>query len=339
MIKRLPILLLFIALAFMCLGCGTTLEYGEIPKPGSYTIYTKHEVNGTDRSYLLHIPKSYSPLRAYPLVVVLHGAFSTASEEADRTGFSRLADKEGFIAAYPNGMGLLGFFQHWNAGFCCGKAREIRLDDTGFVHDVIKDVQRRVKVDSGRIYLVGYSNGGMLAHRYAALKPDGIAALAVVAGTVGGREPDQNTMELVPPAKQPLSVLMMHGTADTHVPYEGGAQNAKAGKRGFVSVQRSALFWVEADHCKGRPEEQERENGQVLVQRWTNCSPGSEVQVYTLKGWGHFWPSRKLIQRYEKSYYFPHVDAAEMIWNFLKDKKLSNNGSGLIPEYCSSQSG
>jgi polyhydroxybutyrate depolymerase len=145
--------------------------------------------------------------------------------------------------------------------------------------------------------------------------------LAVVAGTVGGREPDQNTMEVVPPAKQSLPVLMMHGTEDTHVPYEGGAQEAKAGKREFASVQRSALFWVEADHCKGRPAEQKLKGEHILIQEWTNCSRGSEVQVYTLRGWGHFWPCRKLIQQYGQSDNLSGFDAAEVIWSFLQNKR------------------
>lgn len=318
--KNLPISFLLTALAFLWLGCATTLDYGEVPKPGDYTIYTEHEINGGARSYLLHIPKSYLDQRAYPLVVVLHGAFSSGEEEAERTGLNKLADKEGFIAVYPDGMGLLGFFQHWNAGFCCGKAREINLDDVGFVRDVVSDVKRRVKVNPSRIYLVGYSNGGMLANRYASTYPEELAALVVVSGSVGGREPDQNELEIIPPPKQPLPVLIIHGSEDTHVPYKGGKQHAQAGKREFVSVSQSALFWANADHCQGEPHNHTLLKRHIEVQSWDNCSPGSEVQLYTLRGWGHVWPSRELIAEYKQSSRFPGFDAAEVIWSFLKDK-------------------
>ena len=93
-----------------------------------------------------------------PLVVVIHGAFDTAEGMEKITRFSQLADREGFMVLYPNGMGLLGFRQHWNAGHCCGKADNDQVDDVGFVAATIEDVCVRFKVDRNRIYMVGFSN-------------------------------------------------------------------------------------------------------------------------------------------------------------------------------------
>ena len=78
-------------------------------------------------------------------MIVIHGAFSTAREMERMSGFSRLADREGFIVVYPNGIGLLGYLQHWNVGQCCGKAAKDGVDDLGFVRAVVEGV---AKVDS-----------------------------------------------------------------------------------------------------------------------------------------------------------------------------------------------
>jgi len=76
--------------------------------------------------------------------LALHGAFGTAGTMERQSGFSELADREGFVVAYPNGIGLFGHLQHWNAGHCCGRAEMDRVDDVGFLRYVIRDVSSRV---------------------------------------------------------------------------------------------------------------------------------------------------------------------------------------------------
>ena len=153
-----------LALTMVLAGCASgrpVPSTGAIP--GNWRVETGLLKNGAQRSYLLHVPTGYQAGRDYPLVVVLHGAFSTAKEMEDWTGWSALADREGFIVAYPEGgWGILGFLQHWNAGHCCGKAADEGEDDVGFVALVVEDAARRVKVDAARVYVTGFSNGGML---------------------------------------------------------------------------------------------------------------------------------------------------------------------------------
>jgi len=76
------------------------------------------------------------------------------------SGWSQLADREGFIVIYPEGIGLLGFLQHWNAGHCCGKAAEDDWDDVAFIEAAINGVSIQYEIDKHRIYMVGFSNGG-----------------------------------------------------------------------------------------------------------------------------------------------------------------------------------
>jgi len=122
-----------------------------------------------------------------PLVVVLHGAFSTAREMADWTGWSALADREGFIVVYPEGgWGLLGFLQHWNAGHCCGKAAMKAKTTWGLSRWSSKT--RAAREGGCRAGLRhGLLQRGMLVYRAIAERTGLFAAAAPLAATHGGR--------------------------------------------------------------------------------------------------------------------------------------------------------
>jgi polyhydroxybutyrate depolymerase len=128
----------------------------DLPSPGTYDQKTEIRAAGFRRSYRWHLPEGYDGRTPLPLVVAIHGAFSGAKAFERETGFSALADREGFIVAYPNGIGLFGLLRHWNSGHCCGKARKDDIDDVGFVATVIDQISERLLVDRGRIYVVGY---------------------------------------------------------------------------------------------------------------------------------------------------------------------------------------
>jgi len=116
-----------------------------LPKEGpavskTYKNKVDMRVRGSRRSYLIHVPPAHNSQQPLPLVVVIHGAFETAKDMEKRTGFSDLADQEGFVAVYPNGFGLFGLLQHWNAGHCCGKAAADDIDDVGFLKQAIAPI-------------------------------------------------------------------------------------------------------------------------------------------------------------------------------------------------------
>ena len=118
---RLYLVTLALVVALLA-GCATVGAPERLTDGSTYVIEMPGERDGYRRSYRLHVPEGYRETETVPLVVVVHGAFSTSAEFEQHTGFSELADREGFIVAYPDGIGILGFLQHWNAGHCCGKA-------------------------------------------------------------------------------------------------------------------------------------------------------------------------------------------------------------------------
>ena len=290
---------------------------GDISAPGTYHRKTEVKFNLARRSYRVHIPRGYDGSAPVPVVVVLHGAFSNAKTIERRSGFSELADQEGFVAVYPQGIGLLGLFRHWNSGHCCGKAHKADLDDVGYVLAVVDDLASSVRIDRTRLYVTGFSNGGMLAHRIAAEQSELIAAAAPVSATIGG-QPDRDEPEwTIPSPRIPVPILMIHGRADENVPYEGGQGPKSTGSPIPLSVSRSVDFWVEQNGCEPEPSHASKRGG-VLQETWTACRPGAEVSLYSLDGWDHRWPGPEFTDRPEVDEGLRGFDAAPILWEFFR---------------------
>ncbi len=172
--------------------------------PGDHGLQLVHA--GRVRSYTLHVPTGLDAGRPLAMVLAFHGGLGTAAYMPALTGFSRTADREGFLVAYPNGSGALeDRLFTWNGGTCCGYSSRENVDDVGFVRAVIDDIAAHFPLDPRRIYATGISNGGILSYRLACELSDRIAAIGPVAGT-------QNFPGCAPSA--PVAVVHFHGTAD-----------------------------------------------------------------------------------------------------------------------------
>jgi polyhydroxybutyrate depolymerase len=252
---------------------------------------------------------------------MLHGAFSTAKEAEIQTGFSELADKENFIVIYPDGaFGILGFLQHWNAGHCCGKAAEDNIDDLGFLDMVIADVRERFNIDKNRLYLVGFSNGGMMTYRYAAERSGSVAAAASVAASIGGRASQLDDVWVIPAPAHTVPLITFHGKDDRNVPYHGGRSPLKGGTREYFSVEQSIDFWVINNKCDHIPRLDKIYSGMITRQMWTECDNTKNIMVmlYSLEDWGHIWPGRFFTEKLDDTHPLKGFDAAEIIWEFFK---------------------
>jgi len=306
-------------LPFFSLQCAASLPKKGFPRTGTYKKKLDIQVMGSRRYYLLHIPKGLDFREGAPLVLVLHGAFSTPKEIEERSGFSELADREGFLVAYPSGAyGIFGFLKHWNAGHCCGKAASDDIDDVGFLIDVIHDISDSFKVDKKRIYMAGFSNGGMLTYRFAAEQTPMLAAAAPVAAAMGGKASSDEPLWVIPKPARPLPMIIFHARDDLAVPYKGGASPRRGGDREYLSVDEAVNFWVKNNGCREEPVVDRLRDGRVTRKTWPDTHGKNDVILYTMEDWGHKWPGRYFSTQLEKEDPFRDFDAAEHVWDFFK---------------------
>ena len=308
-------ILCYCVMSLLMAGCAASFNSDQLQPASTMEMKVESTINGMRRTALVHLPANFDPQKAYPLVVVIHGAFSTAEIMEQETGFSKLADSEQFVVLYPNGMGIFGFIQHWNAGHCCGKAASDNLDDVAFIDECIDTVVQRVKIDRKRIYVAGFSNGGMLAYRYASERSTTVSAVAALAASVGGRATPEDPWWMPLPPKKPVPLLIVHGNDDQAVPIEGGISPEKGGKRQYLPLADSISFWLSNNGCSWAYQQKSIYDEKVLLRSWQNCAGGSEIMVYTLDDWGHRWPGPAFI---ESDSSLAGFDITPLIWNFFK---------------------
>lgn len=282
--------------------------------------------DGFTRTYRLYVPQGYDPLKSYPVVIAIHGAFSTAAYHEQRTGFSSLADEEGFVVIYPNGIGLFGWLQHWNAGHCCGKALADDVDDVGFILATLDDAASKVSIDRTRVYVTGFSNGGMMTHRLGAERGDRFAAIAPVAGAIGGSEHPGAQLWQLPRAVRALPVMLVHGDRDDRVPYLGGPRPDKPDAQQYLPVAAAVDYWLRQNGCLGTPASALVYNGRVEQQLWQHCARNTQVQLLTVNDWRHTWPGPDDPTNDEAPDLYG-FDAARVIWAFFKRYRLPDAGA------------
>lgn len=269
------------------------------------------------RSFRYYLPAE----RPVPpaLLLVFHGSSMTGDRMRRLTGyaFDELADREGFIVVYPDGVG-----GHWNDCRRVGdyEAKRLEIDDVAFVRELIGWFQREHQIDAERTFAVGLSNGGHMSFRLALEAPGlmrGIAAIAASLPTDDNQECKSNA--------QPVATLVLNGSEDPLNPYQGG-EVALFGflfRRGtVVSNTDTVRYWVSLAGHAGAPKEDaipdsDPEDGTSAVRQVWSSEDRPEVVSITVNGGGHTIPHPRAS--------FPRVlgrtshdfSAAEEIWSFF----------------------
>jgi len=269
--------------------------------PGSYGDRTL-TVGGVKRSYDLHLPPGATGQRL-PLVLYLHPLRSAKGYLQTFGRGNEKADSAGFIAVYPNGLGA-----SWNAGACCGPSNgasgQPLVDDVGFMRALVAEVSTLACVDPRRVYATGFSNGGFLSHRLACEASDLFAAVAPVSAVMG--------MPTCTPAR-PMPVLMINGTADLIVPYNGGMSFPLITAGAFISVEETFTGWRQRDGCTGEPVETlSKGNARCLTAK--SCAGGVEVTQCTIQDAGHCWFGEFMCVMGTNS---SDLVATDVTWEFL----------------------
>jgi polyhydroxybutyrate depolymerase len=277
------------------------------------------EHDGRERTYLLYVPYGLHENEPVPLVFVFHGGGGDGSGMASLTKFDRLSDLKKFIVVFPDGVG-----NSWNDGRQnpASEAYRLNVDDVGFVDAMIETVSLEFPVDQRKIYATGMSNGATFCHFLAAQRASTFAAIAPVVGGLAVPfyeqfNPDDN-----------VSVLIIQGTADPLVPYNGGQIYGIYGEnRGaIIGTNDTVELWRQNDGCNNISVNEELPNvdltdGCLVTQyTWGSCNANSAVVLLKIEGGGHTWPGgaqylpESIIGRVCKDF-----KTTDLIWGFLKD--------------------
>jgi polyhydroxybutyrate depolymerase len=238
-----------------------------------------------------------------------------------RKGFDRMADKDGFIVVYPDGVEL-----NWNDGRideeANDRAHRENIDDIGFISSLIDFMIEGYNINPDRVYVTGISNGAIMSYRLACELSDKITAIAPVDGSIPGK-----LLPRCSPIK-PVSVLAINNVNDPLVPFNGGEifGHFHMVKLGLVlSANESVDYWVDQNKCATSPvisEEPDRDpkdGTRVTRKVFSGGIGGTEVILYSVDGGGHTWPGGFqylpvwLIGKTSRD-----IDANEVIWEFFK---------------------
>jgi len=275
------------------------------------------------RKFKFHIPSGYDKSVQSPLVIALHGRGGNGVSMIllTRKGFNKMADTDGFLIVYPDGIEL-----NWNDGRMDQEAKDRahreNIDDVGFISALIDSMIMNYNIDPKRVYVTGISNGAIMSYRLACELSHKIAAIAPVDGNI--------PVMLYPycSPSNPVSVLAINNLNDPLVPFEGGEiqgqfRNYKLGK--VLSVDESIGFWINRNMCSTtpvvteEPDKNPKDGTRVTRKQYRNGNDGTEVILYVVDGGGHTWPGGlQYLPVWKIGKTCRDIDANEVIWSFFK---------------------
>lgn len=302
---------------------------------------TANLYKGTPRTYTLYVPSIYDPAESMPLVIALHGRPGTATGMAYIMDSNWVAEREGFMLLYPDGMpvaipGYDSIGREWNYGYQIPGYQDpehpelYQTDDVEFLQLLVDDLARDLNIDRTRVYVTGFSNGGFMTQRVACEAGDAFAAY-VVAGATMIPEFIDEYCDNVPP----VPIMYMHGTKDTSVAWDG---TMLQGRVITMSAPDSVLYWVGHNQCD--PDETNLEilpaaepDPETEVYHYTfgGCANGADVWFYVIEGGGHSLPGVERLDDDIARATNMDIHVGEAWWGFLSRYALEAEQPAEVP--------
>jgi polyhydroxybutyrate depolymerase len=299
---RLQILVLLAAIACACPDRAETINVG-----------------GVTRSFTATLPAT----RPAPLVIVLHGGTQTGTDMIARTSWPQVARSEHFGVVFPDGLN--------RAWADLRPATRRRLlgppkgtDDVAFIANLVEKFVRDGSADPHRIYVTGVSNGGAMAMTMVCARADLFAAAASVIFNL-----DDEAASACHPSRA-VPMLMMNGTADPLIPYEGGHGSSRFAAGGFWSTEQTLAFWRQNNGCEPKDvdaidlDHRDPTDESTVTRINSHCPAGHDVVLYRINDGGHRMPGRVPDARFPRMVTYMlgpqnhDIDGAEVIWDFFK---------------------
>ncbi|MBR6943808.1 MAG: dienelactone hydrolase family protein [Fibrobacter sp.] len=233
-------------------------------------------VNGTSRNMLVYAPKNIEKNR--PLIIQMHGYNQDAAYQKNAAKWEPVADTGRFVVVFPNGQN-----KAWDTG---------GDKDLNFIKAIINEMNNKYGIDKKRVYVSGFSMGGMMSYVVANKMSDMIAAIAPVSGGGGPSS-----------AKRAMPIMHTHGTTDDVVNYNNTVNTLKS--------------WVPFNKCSSnskvtKPYPASKPGSAASLEVWSGCSDGVEIRLLTIAGKGHWYSMDEAVS----------VNTSVEIWNFVKRYSL-----------------
>lgn len=240
---------------------------------------------GGDRPVEPYVPASYDHGTPTPLVILLHGFGASGLLQELVFRLRDVSEARGFLYLMPDGTIDQDGKRFWNATDACCDRFGAGVDDVAYLRGLIEEAKERFSVDAKRVYLVGHSNGGFMAHRMACDEADLVAGIASLAGSTW-----------LDPAKckpsEPVGALQIHGTEDTSVLYEGqvGADGV-----GHPSAEETVARWASLNGCDTTPDTSaapvdfspDVDGPETTIERYAGCEGGGAAELWAMVGERH----------------------------------------------------
>jgi len=212
-------------------------------------------------------------------IIVLHGANNGSGRRVQTyLGLDEAARGAGAVMVYPDALE-----SGWNF------TGEAGPDDSAFLRSLAAKLVADGVADRRKIFLIGVSTGGMLALRVGCQTPDYLAGVgALLAGL-----PTKLAEGCKPP---PLAFLLLNGTANPLIPYQGGPIKLRGVKGEVVSAEATMAPFAAANDCSIQrtshefPDRDLDDGSRVIMERLNGCK--HMVELVRVEGGGHTLPGR-----------------------------------------------
>lgn len=328
---------LILVSAMACLtACSPNSNMHESPRTGVERGWRQGSFlhDELQREFRYFIPEDIS--NKVPVVILLHGGWGNMNKifqnKAGGTQeWAQIADQENFILLVPNGTNAEtgateGEHLNWNDCRQGSGNRISTADDVGFIKELLDWTGRHfaeeeITIDKDRIYVTGASNGGMMSYRLITALPDRFAAAAVF---IANRPANSEC----PNATVPTPLLIVNGTKDPLMPYEGGNIPFDGGRVRSAEVTRD--YWISVNHAGKSdrtitklPDRDTRDGSHIICEFYPSSGKdGAPVRYCKVVGGGHSMPSiDHQLSRLAERIVGPQnhdIEGARFAWEFLE---------------------
>jgi len=219
------------------------------------------------RPAIVNLPKDLKDKAKWPLVISIHGFLSNPKIQRKIFPADKLVDEKGFILITPFGLRNAVGIRYWNASKECCDIFKQNPDDISYLKKLINTAKKQYPIDAERVFLVGHSNGGFLAYRFACEAADYISGIVSIAGANSFDEIKCNP-------SRPVTVLQIHGKNDKIIKYTGN------NRRGFPSALESITPWSKINRCQ-------KEQITDMKVNYSQCEQAKSVQLWSLEKHSH----------------------------------------------------